>query len=170
MPGQDVFRVHAAPSRTSDKSLPSAHMEQSESGPQPLAQQTFIQSDMSSNSFRCKKEFLRRARGPSASSKRHTWNLSQKPFFSEQAAPGTSGRLLPWKNRCRTEDVVLAHVRGLPAGKQNAAAQCSASGLMKNYNKRQIIADNLFTGDDDLCIRCFYSKHHPIQKAGAACP
>lgn len=76
---------------------------------------TFIHSAMSSKSSRCRKEFFSLAMGPSASSRRHTWNLSQYPWFPEHGAPLTNGNGFPWKWRVNTEEVVLAHVSGLSA-------------------------------------------------------
>lgn len=73
---------------------------------------TFIHSDMSSNSFKWRKEFFSLAMGPSASSRRHTWNLSQYPRFPEHGVPPTRGSAFLWKYRDSSEELVLAHVSG----------------------------------------------------------
>lgn len=76
---------------------------------------TFIHSAMSSKSSKLRKEFFSLAIGPSASRRRHTWNLSQYPWFPEHGAPPTSGSSFLWKWRESTEEVVLAQVSGLSA-------------------------------------------------------
>lgn len=74
---------------------------------------TFIHSPRSSKSSKWRTEFFSLAMGPSASSRRHTWNLSQYPWFCEHGAPPTNGRVFFWKWRESTDEDVLAHVSGL---------------------------------------------------------